>query len=354
TNGWQASDIEEGFNAIGSGPSPIPTASSPISNVQQSSGFMNPAGDQQDFINKWSWGGFFLYAVYFIASRNYKRAFLYFLGTAVPILNIWLWIKSGLRGRKLVWESGKWQDFESYRKRQKLLDKIGFIWALIIALIWIGSFVFGYFNNSKINTQAEVPFVNQENNQPNSTLNEKLPPILNQKNTETPKPIQPSSPTNQTTPPAQNNSTNLSSLPRMTTDQENQRVNYFFQMFVVARQKKDINKLVNVFGYMEEQAQNFKDEDGYWSYSKYTFFKAVVKTDDGKEKHIKAYYIVPDKNDSSKSNLFIVFGDYTMTGNTAFISQWQVFPTAYSPKQYSNQADIDKEMTTFLKWDLEP
>ena len=40
TNGWQASDIEEGFNAIGSGSSGIPLA--PVSNVEQASSFQIP------------------------------------------------------------------------------------------------------------------------------------------------------------------------------------------------------------------------------------------------------------------------------------------------------------------------
>ena len=41
TNGWQASDIEEGFNAIGSGSSNIPLA--PLANVGPTSNFTNSA-----------------------------------------------------------------------------------------------------------------------------------------------------------------------------------------------------------------------------------------------------------------------------------------------------------------------
>jgi len=133
-NGWTLQDVEEGFNALTTSPSVVPpvftpptTTSSPVSNIQT----------EQTFISQWSWGGFLLSFFYFLGSRNYSRAFLYFLGWCVPILNIWLWIKGGLRGRKLVWESGKWTDFDPYQKRQKLLDKIGIWCFFVFTLVFI-------------------------------------------------------------------------------------------------------------------------------------------------------------------------------------------------------------------------
>lgn len=90
----------------------------------------------EEFIQKWSWGGFFLIWIYFLANSMYKKAFLYFIGYFIPLFNIYLAIKSGLRGRKMVWESGQWSDFESYKKRQSILDKIG------IGLVLL-SFLFG-------------------------------------------------------------------------------------------------------------------------------------------------------------------------------------------------------------------
>ncbi len=97
--------------------------------------------DQDTFVNKWSWGGFFLHWIYFIASRAPKKAFLYFLGSLVPILNIYLWIKTGLKGRKITWETGKWLNFEDYRKRQKLLDKIGVIVIVVLGGLAILGFM---------------------------------------------------------------------------------------------------------------------------------------------------------------------------------------------------------------------
>lgn len=155
SSGWSEHDIQTAMN-FGGGETPNPLTSSAVA----------PEGDQKSFINKWSWGGFLLYFVYFLGSRNYKRAFLYFFGNFVPILNIYLWIKSGHRGRKMVWESGKWLDFESYKKRQKLLDEIGFVIAGIVALILIATSVFGYFRRpNNVNTKSEVPSVSREANQ---------------------------------------------------------------------------------------------------------------------------------------------------------------------------------------------
>lgn len=40
--------------------------------------------DQTAFIKKWSWSGFLLYWIYFLASRLYKKGILYFLGYLSP------------------------------------------------------------------------------------------------------------------------------------------------------------------------------------------------------------------------------------------------------------------------------
>lgn len=141
--------------------SPLPQISQqpPTSGIPpiSSSPVISLGGTADDtFINRWSWGGFFLYFFYFLGGRLYAKAFLYLLGTAVPILNIWLWIKSGLRGRKMVWESGKWNDFEEYKKRQKLLDKIG-IWlfaASILLLLAYGVFAAISIKNALNNVPA--------------------------------------------------------------------------------------------------------------------------------------------------------------------------------------------------------
>lgn len=145
-SGWQQNDVSSAFG----------DGASTITSQLDSTG-------QDAFINKWSWGGFLLYVFYFIGCRMYKKALLYFLGVIVPIFNIWLWIKSGLKGRKMVWESGKWQDFESYRKRQKLLDKIGWLLLLVVIILSIIFYVIGSFSNLKnANQNSGNPASSQE------------------------------------------------------------------------------------------------------------------------------------------------------------------------------------------------
>jgi len=83
--------------------------------------------DEIKFIKRWSWGGFVLGWIYFLASRLVKRGAGHFLSLLLPPVYFALLIIAGANGRKRVWESGKWVNFESYRKRQKVLDKIGII-----------------------------------------------------------------------------------------------------------------------------------------------------------------------------------------------------------------------------------
>jgi hypothetical protein len=93
--------------------------------------------EQSAFIAQWSWGGFLLYCIYFLGNGLYKTAVLYFFGTLVPGLNIYLWIRAGLRGRKMAWGKKIWNDFSSYEKRQRLLDQIGIIITVIAVVAWI-------------------------------------------------------------------------------------------------------------------------------------------------------------------------------------------------------------------------
>ncbi|HTY39869.1 MAG TPA: hypothetical protein VMC43_02160 [Candidatus Paceibacterota bacterium] len=103
--------------------------------------------EQSAFITRWSWGGFLLYCFYFLGNGLYGAALLYFLGQAVPLLDLYLWFRAGSRGRKIAWEKKIWKDFASYERRQRLLDKIGFVFATLVLILVIGGttalFLFG-------------------------------------------------------------------------------------------------------------------------------------------------------------------------------------------------------------------
>ncbi len=88
--------------------------------------------EQAAFIGRGSFGAFSLGLIYFLASGLMIDALL----SLVPIVNLYIWIRGIIRGRKMSWEKGQWADFTTYQNRQKLLDKIGIV-VLII------SFAFG-------------------------------------------------------------------------------------------------------------------------------------------------------------------------------------------------------------------
>ncbi len=118
--------------------------------------------DQDSFVRKWSWGGFFLTWIYFLASRAYKTAVLYFLGMFVPILNIVLWIRGGLKGRKIVLKKVGWPNFEAYKKRQRLLDKIGVIIFVVALVIGVVGGVLEAALGTEDDTQSSLPQPQQE------------------------------------------------------------------------------------------------------------------------------------------------------------------------------------------------
>jgi hypothetical protein len=141
--GYPPEDITAALGGTGGGPvgatparpapdlSPaMPAAATTVPNTVHPA-VVNPAvpagAVDEAYVSRWSWGGFGLVGIYFLGSRLYKTGFLYLLGMFVPFLNIWLWIKSGLRGRRIVWASGEWTDFAAYRKRQHVLDIIGIV-----------------------------------------------------------------------------------------------------------------------------------------------------------------------------------------------------------------------------------
>ncbi len=123
--GWSEQDVNEALSLKGVGAGLA---------VPAPGGADSP--DEQAYIHKWSWGGFVFPWVYYLANRLVLKGLLYLLGAMVPGLNIVLQIITGIKGRKVVWESGKWTDLESYKKRQKLIDVIGIV-ILVIAVILI-------------------------------------------------------------------------------------------------------------------------------------------------------------------------------------------------------------------------
>lgn len=89
----------------------------------------------EKFVRSWSWGAFFLGFIWALSSRLYGWGIALFFLSFVPIANLIFWIYFSVVGRKKSWEKGKWESFDAFKNRQKLLDKIGFILFLVGVLI---------------------------------------------------------------------------------------------------------------------------------------------------------------------------------------------------------------------------
>lgn len=97
----------------------------------------NTVEEQEKFNNTFSWSGFLFNWIWLLGSRLYKKLWIILL-LFIPIVNLFValfWL--GFNGREMAWKYGRWQDFNEFRKRQKLLDKIALYYYGIILLIII-------------------------------------------------------------------------------------------------------------------------------------------------------------------------------------------------------------------------
>ncbi len=93
--------------------------------------------EQNDFINHFSWGAIFFQPWHYFATNLILYGFLIMF---IPVYNIYLYFKGIFSARKMSWETGEWKDFEQFKKRQKLMDKIGIIFFIFILVIFTASF----------------------------------------------------------------------------------------------------------------------------------------------------------------------------------------------------------------------
>ena len=96
---------------------------------------LNP--EQVKFTQKWSWGAFFIAFIWAFASKLYLYGILLFITSFIPIVNLIVFIVFGVKGRSIVWNNTEWNNFEDYKKRQKLLDTIGYSLFLLGILIMV-------------------------------------------------------------------------------------------------------------------------------------------------------------------------------------------------------------------------
>lgn len=89
--------------------------------------------EQEQFVGKVSLGALGLGWLWMIFSKLYNYAILSFFITPA---NIVLALIFFFTGRKLAWESGEWESFEAFKKKQKQLDTLAIvIWAFMIFVL---------------------------------------------------------------------------------------------------------------------------------------------------------------------------------------------------------------------------
>jgi hypothetical protein len=64
------------------------------------------------------------------------RLYLLFLLSFVPIVGFVVLLVGLLLGRRLSWKYGGWEDFETFKKRMRLLDLIAGAWVVIVLIAW--------------------------------------------------------------------------------------------------------------------------------------------------------------------------------------------------------------------------
>lgn len=85
-------------------------------------------------LEKWNWGGFFCTWLWAICHRMYWPLLILLVG-AIPYLGqvcgLSLCVYLGLKGSRIAWESGKYKDFESYRRAQRNWAIGGLVWFIL-------------------------------------------------------------------------------------------------------------------------------------------------------------------------------------------------------------------------------
>ena len=73
-------------------------------------------------LNRWSWGAFFLSAIWGVGNKTYVALLVF-----VPVINIFVMIALGLKGNKWAWRNKEWDSVEHFVKVQKRWEIAGYI-----------------------------------------------------------------------------------------------------------------------------------------------------------------------------------------------------------------------------------
>ncbi len=85
------------------------------------------------FLRRPSPGGLFWTQAYALGTRQY----LWFILSLIPIVGVVALFAMFFYGRRWSWKVGEWENFEEYRRRQILMDRIGYGWLATLLIGYI-------------------------------------------------------------------------------------------------------------------------------------------------------------------------------------------------------------------------
>ncbi|HBL39064.1 TPA: hypothetical protein DDZ10_00075 [Candidatus Uhrbacteria bacterium] len=124
-----------------------------VSNLVRHAAYEHLTHEQVEYIAKWSWSAFFMRWIWTLCNRGVR---FWTLGFFAPIVQQYFWVKIAMHGRRMTWESGRWQSFKEFRKRQRILAWVAWVLA-ILSVIWVSvllSYLPKLFLNTIVRDQA--------------------------------------------------------------------------------------------------------------------------------------------------------------------------------------------------------
>lgn len=108
--------------------------------------------DVPNGVKGWSWGAFFLTWIWGISNRVWIS-----LLALIPIVNIFVAIFLGLKGRELAWKARQWSDLDTFNKYQRGWNTAGFITITLIIVVFV---IYPNYNKYEKTKSANVHYYN--------------------------------------------------------------------------------------------------------------------------------------------------------------------------------------------------
>lgn len=97
--------------------------------------------EQKRYIEGLAWAALLSASIWALGNKLWW----WFLGSLIPIWNIYVLLKLFLHGRRMSWKKGKWENFEKFHRRQLY---IWWVIATLVALYTIITILSAFLNGS--------------------------------------------------------------------------------------------------------------------------------------------------------------------------------------------------------------